>query len=105
MRLENVCRIREIVFCIDQSTMPPTRMAYRRHASSAVPILASLSKLFTLASPTNLRAGHEYLMSEGGGDEPEDKPDSPVFWWKLGFSACLVLAGGVFAGYVFTFIT
>jgi metal transporter CNNM len=31
-------------------------------------------------------------------DEPEDKPDSPVFWWKLGFSACLVLAGGVFAG-------
>jgi metal transporter CNNM len=81
--------------------MPPTRMAYRRHASSAVPILASLSKLFTLASPTNLRAGHEYLMAEGRGDEPEDKPDSPVFWWKLGFSACLVLAGGVFAGYVF----
>ena len=81
--------------------MPPTRMAYRRHASSAVPILTSLSKLFTLASPTNLRAGHEYLMAEGGGDEPEDKPDSPVFWWKLGLSACLVLAGGVFAGYVF----
>jgi len=31
-------------------------------------------------------------------EEPEDKPDSPVFWWKLGLSAFLVLAGGVFAG-------
>jgi len=44
-------------------------------------------------------------MAEGGGDEPEDKPNSPVFWWKLGLSACLVLAGGVFAGYVFIFET
>jgi hypothetical protein len=26
---------------------------------------------------------------------------SPEFWWKLGISMCLVLAGGVFAGYVF----
>jgi metal transporter CNNM len=30
--------------------------------------------------------------------EPEDPPDSPVFWWKLGLSVVLVLAGGVFAG-------
>jgi len=81
--------------------MPPTRMAYRRHASSAVPILTSLSKLFALASPTNLQAGHEYLMT-ASDDEPEDKPNSPVFWWKLGLSAFLVLAGGVFAGYVNT---
>ena len=31
-------------------------------------------------------------------DEPEDPPDSPVFWWKLGLSIGLVLLGGVFAG-------
>ena len=30
---------------------------------------------------------------------------SPEFWWKLGISMCLVLAGGVFAGYVFMILT
>lgn len=80
--------------------MPPARLAYKRNASSAMPILVSLSKLFALASPTNLKRGHEFIMTAAAEtpEEPEDKPDSPVFWWKLGLSAFLVLAGGVFAG-------
>ena len=31
--------------------------------------------------------------------EPEEEPGSAAFWGKLGLSAVLVLAGGVFAGY------
>jgi metal transporter CNNM len=68
-----------------------------------MPTLLSLSKLFSLATPHNLRRGAEYIMTvaEEAPAEPEDPPDSPRFWWKLGLSAILVLAGGVFAGYVF----
>jgi metal transporter CNNM len=64
-----------------------------------MPTLFSLSKLFALASPTNIKRGAEFLMVASDEPEaPEDPPDSPRFWWKLGLSACLVLAGGVFAG-------
>ena len=37
-------------------------------------------------------------VAEETPDEPEETPGSPRFWWKLGLSAILVLAGGVFAG-------
>jgi hypothetical protein len=30
----------------------------------------------------------------------EEQTGSPEFWWKLAISMCLVMAGGVFAGYV-----
>ncbi|KAK1218264.1 hypothetical protein PQX77_014637 [Marasmius sp. AFHP31] len=33
-----------------------------------------------------------------GPEEPEAKPGSATFWWKLAVSAVLVLMGGVFAG-------
>ncbi|KAJ8093174.1 hypothetical protein PM082_020659 [Marasmius tenuissimus] len=33
-----------------------------------------------------------------GPEEPEAKPGSGTFWWKLAVSALLVLMGGVFAG-------
>lgn len=84
--------------------MPPPRLAYRRHASTAMPTLFSLSKLFSLASPRNMKRGAEYIMvasaeaGTGAPEGPEDPPNSPRFWWKLGFSAFLVLLGGVFAG-------
>lgn len=78
--------------------MPPPRLAYRRHASSALPSLLSLSKLISLASPHNMKRGAEYVLAADPPIEPEDPPDSPKFWWKLGLSAVLVLAGGVFAG-------
>jgi metal transporter CNNM len=75
------------------------RLAYRRHASSAMPTLFSLSKLFALANPRNLKRGAEFAMlASETPDEPEEEPGSPRFWWKLGLSAFLVLAGGVFAG-------
>jgi metal transporter CNNM len=42
---------------------------------------------------------HIFLSSpESGGGGPEESPDSPDFWIKIAISACLVLAGGVFAG-------
>ena len=34
-------------------------------------------------------------------DATEEPVGSPEFWWKLTISMCLVLGGGVFAGYVF----
>lgn len=33
-------------------------------------------------------------------DEPGEPPGSPEFWYKLVVAIILVLAGGVFAGYV-----
>ena len=34
------------------------------------------------------------------GEEPEEPVGSAAFWWKIFISACLVLSGGAFAGYV-----
>ena len=31
-------------------------------------------------------------------EHPREEPGSPGFWWKIGLSALLVVAGGVFAG-------
>ena len=41
----------------------------------------------------------EYVIA-GHGGHPREEPGSPEFWWKIGLSALLVVAGGVFAGYV-----
>lgn len=46
-----------------------------------------------LASPTIQSIGVK-------DDEPEEEIGSSGFWLKLSISICLVLAGGVFAGYV-----
>ncbi|KZV80482.1 DUF21-domain-containing protein [Exidia glandulosa HHB12029] len=42
-----------------------------------------------------LRLGRMALFAAGEDPEPIN---SPALWWKLGISACLILAGGVFAG-------
>jgi metal transporter CNNM len=39
----------------------------------------------------------DYVIIAG---HPKEDPGSPGFWWKIGLSALLVVAGGVFAGYV-----
>jgi hypothetical protein len=41
----------------------------------------------------------DYVIA-GHVEHPSEKPGSPEFWWKIGLSALLVVAGGVFAGYV-----
>ncbi|ODN82343.1 hemolysin [Cryptococcus wingfieldii CBS 7118] len=72
--------------------MPPL---VRRSPKAALPTLLSLSKLVGLVP----RAAQQWSAASGNAPiEPEDPPDSPVFWWKLGLSAVLVLAGGCFAG-------
>ena len=79
----------------------------QRYRLSSLPILLSLSKLFSLpfslARPTsnNLRTTLWAVnAAKEAPIETEDPPDSPIFWWKLGLSVGLVLLGGVFAGYV-----
>ncbi|WWD19045.1 hypothetical protein CI109_103503 [Kwoniella shandongensis] len=72
--------------------MAPT---IRRSASSSVPLLLSITKLAKLVP----RSSSEWTtLAKSPVLDPEDPPDSPVFWWKLGLSVVLVLAGGVFAG-------
>ncbi|KAK8854807.1 hypothetical protein IAR55_003546 [Kwoniella newhampshirensis] len=66
----------------------------RRTASSSVPLLLSLTQLTKLVP----RSSSEWTILTKPVIEPEDPPDSPVFWWKLGLSVVLVLAGGIFAG-------
>ena len=46
-----------------------------------------------------LLSGLNYVIA-GHSEGPSDEPGSPEFWWKIGLSALLVIAGGVFAGYV-----
>lgn len=73
--------------------MPPL---VRRSTTSSIPTLLSLTKLVQLVP----RSAQQW-SSFGAATppiEPEDPPDSPKFWWKLGLSVVLVLAGGVFAG-------
>jgi len=41
----------------------------------------------------------DYIIA-GHVEHPREGPGSPEFWWKIGLSALLVVAGGVFAGYV-----
>jgi metal transporter CNNM len=94
--------------------MPPLT---RSHPSTRIPTVLSLSKLLTLVPPLltgntarqHLKRGGEWatvgitLAADTAAPiEPEDPPDSPEFWWKLSLSVVLVLAGGVFAGYVLT---
>lgn len=93
----------------------------RRAISSSLPTLLSISKLFQ-ASVSAVSAPyrqtkrddypfttfHEHHSHHDANNntisrpiiDPEDPIGSPVFWWKLGFSICLVLMGGVFAGSV-----
>ncbi|WVQ74955.1 hypothetical protein IAR50_004563 [Cryptococcus sp. DSM 104548] len=72
--------------------MPPL---IRRSAKTALPTLVSLSKLVGLIP----RTAQQWSAASGDTPiEPEDPPDSPIFWWKLGLSVFLVLAGGCFAG-------
>lgn len=82
--------------------------------STKLPILLSLSKLlhfipallFGTGSSTNslYKRDDDYFSTlkhkDGGVISPEDPPDSPQFMFKLILSVVLVLAGGVFAGYV-----
>ncbi len=82
----------------------------RRPVASAFPTLLSLSKVLHIIPSLTSRPTRQHLKrgaewSAGVSTilvdvpiEPEDPPDSPIFWWKLGLSVCLVLAGGVFAG-------
>lgn len=86
-------------------------------ASSKLPLLISLSKLFHFipallfgtASPNTsvYKRDSEHFSAfkhgDGGVIKPDDPPDSPQFMFKLIFSVVLVLAGGVFAGLVVPF--
>ena len=88
--------------------MPP--LTPHRPRSSSLPTLLSLSKLISIIPATTLFSARTQLKRNAGWTdgalsvlmdapmEPEDPPDSPIFWWKLGLSVCLVLSGGVFAG-------
>ncbi|WVW85649.1 hypothetical protein I302_107687 [Kwoniella bestiolae CBS 10118] len=68
--------------------MPPLR------AGASLPTLLTLTRLFH-AIP---KRSDEWVLSAPSPIEPEDPPDSPAFWWKLGLSVVFVLSGGVFAG-------
>jgi len=68
----------------------------RRTLSSSLPTLLGLSKIIHHIPKRS--AEWAVSVAEATPIEPEDPPDSPAFWWKLGLSAVLVLAGGVFAG-------
>lgn len=72
----------------------------RRAAASSLPTLLSITKLIQAIprSGTFKRSSEWAVTLAEKPIEPEDPPDSPVFWWKLGLSVVLVLAGGVFAG-------
>ncbi|WRT68376.1 uncharacterized protein IL334_005352 [Kwoniella shivajii] len=69
--------------------MPPLR------SSASLPTLLTLTRLFHAIPKRS-----EWVLSAGSPPpiEPEDPPDSPAFWWKLGLSVVFVLSGGVFAG-------
>ncbi|WVQ81861.1 hypothetical protein IAT38_003988 [Cryptococcus sp. DSM 104549] len=72
--------------------MPPL---IRRATQASLPTLISLTKLVHLIP----RSSSQWTTLDASAPiEPEDPPDSPIFWWKLGLSMVLVLAGGVFAG-------
>jgi len=43
--------------------------------------------------------GRKHLIKHKAG-HPGAEPGSPEFWYHVGFSVCLVLAGGVFSGLV-----
>ena len=76
----------------------PLRLAAR--PGPKLPLLLSLSKLVS-ASPMILNQVVQSSMTttnKGKVINPEDPPDSPAFYLKLGVSAGLVLLGGVFAG-------
>ncbi|WWC71592.1 uncharacterized protein I206_105550 [Kwoniella pini CBS 10737] len=68
-----------------------------------MPPLARSATLPTLLSLTRLlhaipKRSEEWVIAASKPIEPEDPPDSPAFWWKLGLSVVFVLSGGVFAG-------
>ncbi|WWD02555.1 hypothetical protein V865_000595 [Kwoniella europaea PYCC6329] len=68
--------------------MPPLRVG------ASLPTLLTLTRLFH-AIP---KRSEEWVLAAPPPIEPEDPPDSPAFWWKLGLSVVFVLSGGVFAG-------
>ena len=84
--------------------MAPT---LRTHTYALVlALFRALSKLHNAyAAPSTTQASlglpNEYLARVSAtDDEPEAEPGSAKFWIFLLISAGLVLAGGVFAGYV-----
>ncbi|OCF39984.1 hemolysin [Kwoniella heveanensis CBS 569] len=76
--------------------MPPLR----RSALSSLPTLLSLTKLVHIIPNQSTWSSATTTLAAAGPPpiEPEDPPDSPAFWWKLGLSVVFVLSGGVFAG-------
>lgn len=68
----------------------------RRTLQSSLPTLLGLSKIIHHIPKRS--AEWVVHVAKEQPVEPEDPPGTPAFWWKLGLSACLVLAGGVFAG-------
>jgi metal transporter CNNM len=60
-----------------------------------MPLLMSLAKLASATPVLIFQNTHAVAPIE-----PEDPVGSTRFYFKLGFSVCLVLAGGVFAGCV-----
>lgn len=73
--------------------MPPL---VRRSVTSSIPTLLSITKLVHLVPRTAQQWSS--IGASAPPIEPEDPPGSTKFWWKLGLSVVLVLAGGVFAG-------
>lgn len=73
--------------------MPPL---VRRSVTSSIPTLLSVTKLVHLVPRTAQQWSS--IGASAPPIEPEDPPGSTKFWWKLGLSVVLVLAGGVFAG-------
>ncbi len=47
--------------------------------------------------------GKQFVKHKTG--HPGSEPGSPEFWYHLGVSICLVLAGGVFAGRVLSILS
>jgi len=61
-----------------------------------MPVHAILTALFrgVLAIPTT----SSHVPTIANHEESGEPVTSSVYWWKLGFSAILVLLGGAFAG-------
>jgi metal transporter CNNM len=75
------------------SRVPPRRVPVTGVAR--MPLLMSLAKLASATPVLIFQNTHAVAPIE-----PEDPVGSTRFYFKLGFSVCLVLAGGVFAGCV-----
>lgn len=79
---------------------PPTTTTASRTARKAamrlVTLLAVICRVY--ASPLFKGQDPDHPKKHGHGNHGLPR-ESPEFWWKLGMSSLLVLAGGLFAGY------